>query len=254
MTRVFVALDVPDPAAAEAWMRRLAPHRHFKVGLELFLAAGPDRVARWAGEGIHLFLDLKFHDIPNTVAAAVRQARRLGARLVTVHAAGGPGMIRAAVDAAEGALAVVAVTVLTSLDAPALRAMGLPPADRWAEQLARTAVEAGAHGLVTSGEEVAALARAWPAVRRVVPGIRPAGSAADDQARAVTPATAVRRGATDLVVGRPVLRAADPAAALAQILAEAGSPADRLPAPEPAPGAETAQEAREGAPGPDTDR
>lgn len=253
MTRVFVALDVPDPATAETWMRRLAPHRHFKVGLELFLAAGPDRVARWAGEGAELFLDLKFHDIPNTVGAAVRQARRLGARLVTVHAAGGSAMVRAAVEAAEGDLTVVAVTVLTSLDAGSLAALGLPPPGIWAERLARTAVEAGAGGLVTSGEEVAALARAWPAVRRVVPGIRPAGAGVDDQARVVTPAMAVRRGATDLVVGRPVLRAPDPAGTLSRILAEAEAarPSDGNP---PARTANTDTEAREGAPRPETDR
>jgi|BEDMetMinimDraft_2_1075160.scaffolds.fasta_scaffold19248_2 orotidine-5'-phosphate decarboxylase len=220
MTRVFVALDVPDAETAEQWMRRLHPHRSFKVGLELFLAAGPDRVARWAGEGAEVFLDLKLHDIPNTVGAALRQVRRLGARLVTVHAAGGAEMIRAAVEEAAGDVTVVAVTVLTSLGPGSLAALGLPPPRVWAERLARTAVEAGVGGLVTSGEEVAALARTWPHLRRVVPGIRPTGVQADDQVRIVTPATAVRRGATDLVVGRPVLRAADPAAMLARILAE----------------------------------
>lgn len=219
--RVWVALDVPTADEAEAWMERLSPHQHFKVGLELFLAAGPQAVATWTERGRHIFLDLKLHDIPNTVAGAVRQARRLGVELLTVHAAGGPAMLAAAQEAAGPALTLAAVTVLTSLSEEVLAAMGTPPARAWAETLAGMAVQAGVGAAVTSGAEAAALHRRWPTLVLVVPGVRPAGTAVADQARVAGPGAAVAAGAAHLVVGRPVLTASDPAAALAAIQSDA---------------------------------
>ena len=218
---VWVALDVPTPQDAEAWMDRLSPHHYFKVGLELFLAAGPKAVAAWAARGQHIFLDLKLHDIPNTVAGAVRQVGRLGAELLTVHAAGGPAMLAAAQEAAGPGLTLVAVTVLTSLGDEALAAMGTPPARAWAEMLAAMAVRAGIGAAVTSGAEAGVLHRRWPTLALVVPGVRPAGTAVGDQARVVGPGEAVAAGAANLVVGRPVLSAEHPAAVLAAIQSEA---------------------------------
>ncbi len=218
---IWVALDVPSSRDAEAWMERLWPHRQFKVGLELFLAAGPGAVQAWAGQGQDIFLDLKLHDIPNTVQGAVRQAGQLGVRLLTIHASGGPAMLAAAQEAASPELTLAAVTVLTSLSDETLAAMGHPPAHRGAELLAAMAAAAGVGAAVTSGAEAGALHRRWPSLRLVVPGVRPAGAAVGDQARVVAPAAAVAAGATDLVVGRPVLGASDPAAALAVIQSEA---------------------------------
>lgn len=219
-TVVWVALDVPSPEEAGQWMATLAPHTHFKLGLELFLAAGPEHVARWTQQGRKIFLDLKLHDIPNTVAGAVRQVRRLGVELVTVHAAGGSQMLSAAVEAAAGQVVVTAVTVLTSLDDHTLASMGVPPSTRWAQILASEAADAGVHALVTSANEVEMLRREHPEMRLVVPGIRPRGAPAGDQRRVASPDVAVRRGATDLVVGRPVLTAPDPVAALRNIVDE----------------------------------
>ncbi|MDA8197892.1 MAG: orotidine-5'-phosphate decarboxylase [Thermaerobacter sp.] len=218
---VWVALDVPTPEEADAWMTRLHPHHHFKVGLELFLAAGPRAVAAWTARGEHVFLDLKLHDIPHTVAGAVRQARRLGVDLLTVHAAGGPAMLAAAQDAAGPALTLAAVTVLTSLSNEVLTAMGAPPARAWVETLAAMAAEAGVGAAVTSGAEVMVLHRRWPTLALVVPGVRPAGTPVGDQARVVSPANAVAAGAAHLVVGRPVLTAGEPLAALAAIKSDA---------------------------------
>lgn len=201
-------------------MDALAPHAHFKLGLELFLAAGPVHVARWTDEGRKVFLDLKLHDIPNTVAGAVRQVRRLGVELLTVHAAGGADMLRAAVEAAAGEVAITAVTVLTSLDDHTLASLGVPSSTAWARTLAAEAAKAGVHALVTSATEVEVLSREHPGMRLVVPGIRPEGTPAADQRRVASPEIAVRRGATDLVVGRPVLTAPDPVEALARILDE----------------------------------
>ena len=196
-----------------------------KVGLELFVAAGPEGVARVADAGIPLFLDLKLHDIPNTVAGAVRAAARLGASMLTLHAAGGEGMIAAAREAAERASGarplLLAVTVLTSLDEPDLAAIGLAgPPEAAVLRLARLALAAGADGLVCSAREVAALRAALgqePIL--VVPGIRPAGSPADDQRRTMTPREAVSAGADWLVIGRPITRSPDPSAAARAIAA-----------------------------------
>jgi orotidine-5'-phosphate decarboxylase len=224
--RLVAALDTPDPARAAAWARALAAEVGLvKVGLELFVSAGPRAVAEVAAAGAPVFLDLKLHDIPNTVAGAVRSASALGAAMLTVHAAGGPGMVAAARAAAEGLGGgrplILAVTVLTSLGAADLAATGVAggPAQQ-VLRLARLAIEAGADGLVCSAHEAAPLRDALGAdVPLVVPGIRTAGSDAGDQKRVMTPAEAVAAGADWLVIGRPITGAADPAAAARAIAA-----------------------------------
>lgn len=222
--RIIVALDTTDTAQAQAWAAAAAPHVGMvKLGLEYFLANGAAgyRTIR----GLPVFLDLKLHDIPNTVAGAVRAVLPLTPRMLTIHAAGGSAMIRAAREAAETAgpsrPLILGVTVLTSLDDADLRATGV--ADVTAAQvlrLARLAVGAGADGLVCSPLEVAMLRRELgPAVTLVVPGIRPAGAAAGDQARTMTPAQAIAAGADWIVIGRPITGASDPGAAAAAIAA-----------------------------------
>jgi orotidine-5'-phosphate decarboxylase len=196
----------------------------FKVGLEFFVSCGPDAITRLRAGGAEVFLDLKLHDIPNTVERAARVASSMGASLLTVHAAGGPTMIAAAVKGARagGAARVLAVTVLTSLSADDLARIGLrgTPAEAVAA-LARLALDAGADGLVCAPPEVAMLRAEYGAAPLlVVPGIRPAGTEAGDQARTATPAETARAGADVLVVGRPVLQAADPLAAARAINAE----------------------------------
>lgn len=225
---VVLALDTDDLEQALDWAERAAPAIGMvKVGLELFCAHGGRAVRALADEGHHVMLDLKLHDIPATVARAVRVAADLEAELLTVHALGSPRMLEAAVAAADGRLAVAAVTVLTSHDKPDLRAVGLDGAvPAAAERLARLALAAGCQALVCSPLEVAHLrAVAGPGVAIVCPGVRPAaagdGVAADDQARVATPAAAVAAGADWLVVGRPITRAADPAAAAAAVRDEA---------------------------------
>jgi orotidine-5'-phosphate decarboxylase len=194
-----------------------------KLGLEFFAANGPAGVTRFARHRI--FLDLKLHDIPNTVAGTVRALAPLRPALVTLHAAGGAAMIAAArneIDRAHSNTRLLAVTVLTSLDAPALTTIGVQasPLDQ-VLRLGRLAMDAGAHGLVCSAHEVAALRAALgPGPLLVVPGIRPAGAALGDQARTMTPAAAIEAGADYIVVGRPITAAADPAAAAAAIAAE----------------------------------
>jgi orotidine-5'-phosphate decarboxylase len=192
-----------------------------KVGLELFAADGPAAVRAAAELGRPVFLDLKLHDIPNTVEGAARSAAASGASLLTVHASGGEAMVRAAVRGAAGRLRVLAVTVLTSLDDDALAAVGLAgPAEQAVVRLARLAVDAGAGGIVCSPREVAAVrAAVGPEPLLVVPGVRPAGSARGDQARVATPAEAVRAGADVLVLGRPLRDAPDPAAAARAVAA-----------------------------------
>ena len=220
--RIIVALDTTDPDRAQAWARATAPHVGlFKLGLEYFLANGA--AGYRAVEGRPIFLDVKLHDIPNTVAGGIRAILPLAPRMVTIHAQGGAAMIRAARDAAETAGAsrpmILAVTVLTSLAQADLHAIGVPatPQDQ-VMRLARLAVEAGADGLVCSPLEVAALRQALgPDVPLVVPGIRPAGAAAGDQSRTMTPEEAVAAGASWIVIGRPITGAADPGAAAAAI-------------------------------------
>ena len=222
--KLIVALDTVDVAQAVTWAEAVGPHAGvLKLGLEFFLANGAPGFRRIAGAPI--FLDLKLHDIPNTVAGGVRAVLPLKPRMLTIHAAGGPAMIQAARQAAstagEDRPIILAVTVLTSLDQAALNAIGVSASPQ--EQvlrLGRMAVEAGADGLVCSPHEVAALRQALgTTVRLVVPGIRPAGSAAGDQARTMTPPEAVQAGADWIVVGRPITGAADPGTAARQIAA-----------------------------------
>ena len=223
--RLIPAIDTADPARAAALALALAPHcGALKLGLELFTAEGPAAMRAMAGHA-PVFLDLKLHDIPNTVAGAVRSLLPLRPAMLTLHAVGGAAMIAAAREAAEAAGAarpiLLAVTVLTSMDAAALAATGVAdaPVDQ-VLRLARLALAAGADGLVCSPQEVARIRDAFGGSPfLVVPGVRPAGSAMGDQARTATPAEAVAAGADWLVVGRPITGAADPAAAARAIAA-----------------------------------
>ncbi|MGB0678564.1 MAG: orotidine-5'-phosphate decarboxylase [Polyangiales bacterium] len=219
------ALDVPDLAQAERWIARLAPQVDvFKVGLELFTAVGPAAVQAVQAAGKPCFVDLKLHDIPATVARTVRQLGSLGAHFVTLHASGGAPMLKAAQAAAAELphLCLLAVTALTSLDQAALQGIGVAesPAD-WAERLAQLATESGIGGLVCSAHECAALrALGGPALQLVVPGIRLAGSAADDQRRSASAHMAAAAGASMLVVGRPIRDSAHPEAVIQALRAE----------------------------------
>jgi len=227
----IVALDVPSTQHALRLARAVGSScRFFKVGSELFTAEGPDVVRALREElGADVFLDLKFHDIPNTVAGAVRSAARLGARLVTVHASGGLPMLetagRAAADEAGSGCGVLAVTALTSFE-PAVLAAAWGRSDalemeREVLRLAVLAAEAGLHGIVCSGAEVAAVrARFGDRLAPLVPGIRLAGGASHDQARVMTPAAAQAAGARYLILGRAVTAADDPAGAMQRVLAE----------------------------------
>jgi orotidine-5'-phosphate decarboxylase len=224
--RLIVALDVPDAASATALVNRLEDTcQWFKVGLELFVAGGPAVLEPLLKRGHSVFLDLKFNDIPNTVAGAVRSAAALGVRMMTVHASGGPAMLTAARGALEGLAdppELLAVTVLTSMDAAQVNAIGLKrePAEQ-VELLARMGLEAGVRGFVCSPQEVGRLRTlTGPEGVLVIPGIRPAGAAVGDQKRIATPAEALRMGASYLVVGRPIAQAADPAEAAEAILRE----------------------------------
>jgi orotidine-5'-phosphate decarboxylase len=224
--RLIVALDVPDAASAAALVKRLeGTLTWFKVGMELFTAAGPSVLEPILKSGHNVFLDLKFHDIPNTVAGAVRSAAALGVHMVNVHAAGGPAMLaaaRAALDGLANPPELLAVTMLTSMDQAQTSAIGIPrsPAEQ-VELLARMSLAAGIRGFVTSPEEVATLrALTGPEAILVTPGVRPAGAAKGDQSRIATPAQALRGGASFLVVGRPITQAANPAKAAEAILRE----------------------------------
>jgi orotidine-5'-phosphate decarboxylase len=224
--RLIVALDVPRANAAVELVNRLeGACEWFKVGMELFTAAGPAVVESLVARGHSVFLDLKFHDIPNTVAGAVRSAAKLGVRLMTIHAGGGPVMLaaaRAELEGIEDPPELLAVTVLTSMDASQLKAAGVErsPAQQ-AELLAKMGLDAGIRGFVCSPEEVAALRDlTGPEGVLVVPGIRPAGAAAGDQKRLATPSQALRLGASYLVVGRPITQAPAPAEAAEAILHE----------------------------------
>ena len=219
---IAVALDAPDAETAARWAQAVTPHvAVVKVGLELFCRTGPSIVQSVRGaSGTELFLDLKLHDIPNTVAGAARSVARLKPTYLTVHAVGGPAMVRAAVEAAEG-VTIAAVTVLTSTDDATLDAVGLvgPSLDA-VRRLAVLAVSAGAGALVCSPQEVSALrAEVGPGVVLITPGVRPAGTDAQDQVRVATPERALADGADLLVIGRPITGAADPGAAAARIAA-----------------------------------
>ncbi|HJX58738.1 MAG TPA: orotidine-5'-phosphate decarboxylase, partial [Thiobacillus sp.] len=221
--KIIVALDFADADSALALVARLDPTLcRLKVGKELFTAAGPDLVRTLVARGFEVFLDLKFHDIPNTAAAACRAAAGLGVWMLNVHASGGRRMMAAA----QAALAdlpkpplLIAVTVLTSMSAEDLGEVGVAgtPADQ-VLRLARLAHACKLDGVVCSAQEAAMLrAELGVGFRLVTPGIRPAGAEAGDQRRVMTPAEALRAGATDLVIGRPVTAAADPLAALERI-------------------------------------
>lgn len=224
---IAVALDAPDLDQIEAWTDAVRPHvSTAKIGLELFLAHGRAAIEALAHRRpehpLQLFLDLKLHDIPNTVAGAVRSLSDLEPTYLTVHATGGPAMIEAAATAAPRTR-ITAVTVLTSLSKEDLAAVGLsgPPREA-AVRLAALAVDAGASAIVCSPQEVAAIRAAVPRwVHLITPGIRPAGSAAGDQRRIATPSDAIADGADLLVVGRPITAAPDPGAAAEAIGAEA---------------------------------
>jgi orotidine-5'-phosphate decarboxylase len=222
--RLIVALDVADAATARAMVDRLAGHvGMFKVGGQIFTAAGPDFVREVIARGEKVFLDLKFHDIPNTVAGAVSAAGQLGVSLVDVHALGGKEMLEAAVGALPAmGIRLLAITILTSHDEKSLGSIGV--SGSVADSVRRLAVlskGAGADGVVASPQEVALVREACGKDFLVVtPGIRPAGSSRGDQARTATPAAAVAAGADYIVVGRPILEAHDPAAAADAIVRE----------------------------------
>lgn len=219
-----MALDFPNSSAALALVDRLGREcRFYKVGMELYAAAGPGIVRALRDKGKNVFLDLKFHDIPNTVGRAVARASRLGASLLTVHAMGGGAMLRAAAAAAGTDTTVLGVTVLTSHDADSLGMVLGRRVDRVGEEAARFAAAvraAGLGGVVCSAAEAVALRAAMgPDAAIVTPGIRPPGAEAGDQKRVRTAAQAFAAGASHVVVGRPVAQAADPAAAFAGLAA-----------------------------------
>ena len=230
-SRLAVALDLPTRDALLAAARALAPEAGvLKLGLEAFVSQGPELVKEIAASGARVFLDLKLHDIPNTVGRAAAAAVTTGASLVNCHAAGGPAMMTAFGEEARAAAAkaglprpaLLAVTVLTSLDAEALARIGLVGTPREAAlRLALLAREAGLDGVVCSPEEIEAIrAACGPGFLLVVPGVRPAGAATGDQKRVATPGDAIRAGADLLVVGRPILGAPDRVAAARAIVAE----------------------------------
>lgn len=229
--KVFVALDFPDPAPAFALFRRLAPvNPYFKVGLELYVAAGPAFVQSLVDNGGKVFLDLKFHDIPNTAAGAVRSAVRLGVDFLNVHCGGGSEMMKAAAVAVEeeseklgiARPSLLGVTVLTSLDDRAVQEIGFPrSASAQVKQFVELAQASGLDGVVCSAQELPLVSSlAGKDFLTMVPGIRPAGSAVNDQKRTLTPREAAAAGAHCLVVGRPITAAADPVKSLEGILAE----------------------------------
>jgi orotidine-5'-phosphate decarboxylase len=221
--RLIVALDVSTADAARGLVSRIGDNAGmYKVGLQLFIAQGPSLVREFVAAGHKVFLDLKIHDIPNTVSHAVNSAVDSGACMLTVHASAGNDSLRAAVDAAAGRLAILGVTVLTSFSDDDLRETGVPSdVARQVAHLASLARAAGCAGIVTSPRETA-LARKLlgPQMSIVNPGIRPLGSGKDDQERTATPADAILAGASHIVVGRPITRAEDPARAAAKIVLE----------------------------------
>lgn len=226
---LILALDVPTREAAAPILRQLRGQlRWVKIGLQMFTAYGPNYVREVAGMGFNIFLDLKLHDIPNTVAKAVESLGPLPIQMLTLHTAGGGEMMRAAKAAQQKTnpnLLLLGVTVLTSTDDAGLREIGInATSPDQVARLGQLAADSGLRGLVCSPLEVAMLRRQLPAgIQLITPGIRPASEAgSDDQKRVMTPADAARAGSTYIVVGRPILQAADPAAAARSILAELG--------------------------------
>jgi orotidine-5'-phosphate decarboxylase len=223
--RLIVALDVSTAAAARKIVAAVGDSAFiYKVGMQLYTAEGPQVVRDLVASGRRVFLDLKYHDIPNTVLGAVAEATKLGVSMLTVHAAGGGKMLRAAVDAARDRpeLMILAVTVLTSLGETDLEKIGIhEPVEDAVSRLAGIALENGCHGVVASAQEASTLRATFGAGFAIVtPGVRPAGRAVGDQVRVVTPAQAIAAGASHIVVGRPITEAADPAAEARAILAE----------------------------------
>lgn len=226
---LILALDVPTREAATPLLRQLNGQlRWVKIGLQLFTAYGPEFVREVAGMGFKVFLDLKLHDIPNTVAKAVESLAPLPISMLTLHTAGGGEMMRAAKAAQEKHnphLLLLGVTVLTSMDSAGLKEIGVSSASAGqVTRLGQLAADSGLKGLVCSPLEVALLRQKLPAeMQLITPGIRPANEAgSDDQKRVMTPADAATAGSTYIVVGRPILKASDPAAAARAILAELG--------------------------------
>jgi len=238
--KVIVALDCPERQALET-ARFLKQHaRWFKVGMTLYYKSGPAVVAKLRDFGFNVFVDLKLHDIPHQVRGAARSVVESGANMLTVHAAGGAQMLQAAVEGVEDALnapkakgtlleryksdprpLVLAVTMLTSMDQDDLVTQGIGrPMTQQVQALAQLARDCGLDGVICSPHEVAALRRQWPEAVLVTPGVRPAGSSADDQSRVATPQQACQAGASYLVVGRPIMAAADPYTAFTSICEE----------------------------------
>ena len=223
--RLIVALDVSSAAAAQQIVSAVGDSASiYKVGMQLYTAEGPQVVRDLVAAGRKVFLDLKYHDIPNTVAAAVKEAAALKVSMLTVHAAGGSKMLRAATDAARSNpnLIILAVTVLTSMDGTDLAEIGLPnDVLPQVSRLAALAIKSGCRGIVSSAKEVPELRRQLGGeIAIVTPGVRPAGASHGDQARVVTPAQAISAGASHIVVGRPITEAGDPAAAARAIVEE----------------------------------
>lgn len=219
MSPIYVALDTPDIERAKAIATRVRHHvGGIKLGLEFFMANGRHGVHEMADIGLPIFLDLKFHDIPNTVGKAVQALRPLEPAIITVHASGGRAMLEDAKAAAPTGTKVVAVTMLTSLDANDLTSIGLSPdPHEQVVRLAELAKSAGVDGIVCSGEEVKAAHAAWKDGFFVVPGVRPANGMTGDQKRVVTPRAALDAGASILVIGRPITQAEDPDQAAREI-------------------------------------
>ena len=225
--RLIVALDVSTAAAAQNIVAAVGDSAFtYKVGMQLYTAEGPRVVRDLVASGRKVFLDLKYHDIPNTVAGAVTEAGKLGVNMLTVHAAGGGRMLRAAVDAAKiyPGLMVLAVTVLTSLDGNDLEKIGIRGSvEDTVSRLAGIALANGCQGVVASAREASTLrAELGTGFAIVTPGVRPAGTDVGDQVRVVTPEEAIASGATHIVVGRPITEAADPAAEARAILGQIG--------------------------------
>jgi orotidine-5'-phosphate decarboxylase len=222
--RIIVALDVPTSAAALDLVRRLSPHPGlFKVGFQLYTAAGPEVVRALRDLGGRIFLDLKLHDIPNTVARAVESAASLGVEMLTLHLQGGRAMIEAAVRAAPPGLLLLGVTVLTSIDEATLRETGVESSvENQVLRLTKLGVESGIGGIVASPLELELLRTTFSGrIKIVTPGVRPGDSPPNDQKRTLTPMEAIRAGADFLVIGRPITGAPDPRAALERITADA---------------------------------
>ncbi|MEY4642972.1 MAG: orotidine-5-phosphate decarboxylase [Pseudomonadota bacterium] len=233
LKQIIVALDFPDASATLRMLDLLDPGLcRVKVGKELFTRCGPELVRQIVRAGFEVFLDLKFHDIPNTVAGAVRAAAEMGVWMVNVHASGGPAMLDAARESlgSQSSTLLTAVTVLTSLSAEDLRATGVNDApDQQVLRLATLASTSGLDGVVCSAWEIDLLRQNLPPdFLLVTPGIRPAGDVAGDQKRVETPGTAIVRGSSYLVIGRPITQASDPRAKLEQIIAEIHSKKSNL--------------------------